>query len=304
MEMLVTNNDEMSTLKYYALALITIIFWASAFVGIRYGIEEYHPGSLALLRYLVASACMLIVYPLIPNKTRLSKKEIGIAILCGILGIALYNITLNYGEIILPAAIASFTIAQSPVLTCLLAMIFLKERLRPIGYIGMAISFVGVCIIALIAQGADPSTVNSISLHNGLMLVIAAVFCMSLYSVLQKPLLHRVNPLQFVCYAIWAGTAVLLIYSKQMITDVQHAHLAITFTIVYMGVVPGCIAYLLWSYMLSKTQVTRVCCLLYIIPIATIFLGWIFLKEMPQPLALAGGFVALIGAYLVSRCVK
>ena len=37
------------------IALITVAIWGSAFVGIRVGIKAYSPGSLALLRYLVAS---------------------------------------------------------------------------------------------------------------------------------------------------------------------------------------------------------------------------------------------------------
>jgi hypothetical protein len=33
----------------------TLLLWSSAFVGIRYAVRHYPPGSLALLRFLVAS---------------------------------------------------------------------------------------------------------------------------------------------------------------------------------------------------------------------------------------------------------
>ena len=39
-----------------ASAAITIIFWGSAFAGIRAGLHSYSPAHLALLRFLAASA--------------------------------------------------------------------------------------------------------------------------------------------------------------------------------------------------------------------------------------------------------
>ena len=56
----------MKTLSANAKAGINLTFcvvlWASAFVGIRIGLKGYSPGSLALLRYLIASASMIFIY--------------------------------------------------------------------------------------------------------------------------------------------------------------------------------------------------------------------------------------------------
>ena len=56
---------------------ITVALWASAFVGIRAGLESYTPGSLAALRFLVASFCMLILYMRLPNRNRISWRDKG-----------------------------------------------------------------------------------------------------------------------------------------------------------------------------------------------------------------------------------
>ena len=37
---------------------VTLVFWASAFAGIRAGLKAYAPGELALLRFLVASTVL------------------------------------------------------------------------------------------------------------------------------------------------------------------------------------------------------------------------------------------------------
>lgn len=41
-------------------ALLTLLFWASAFAAIRAGLEGLEPGHLVLLRFLVAGALLLL----------------------------------------------------------------------------------------------------------------------------------------------------------------------------------------------------------------------------------------------------
>jgi len=43
---------------------VTLIFWASAFAGIRVGLKAYSPENLVLLRFLTASI-VLLVYAII-----------------------------------------------------------------------------------------------------------------------------------------------------------------------------------------------------------------------------------------------
>jgi uncharacterized membrane protein len=68
--------------------------------------------------------------------------------LCGLAGIALYNITLNTGQQTVAAGAASFIVNSAPILTALLALVFLKERFTVWGWIGTVISFGGIALIA------------------------------------------------------------------------------------------------------------------------------------------------------------
>ena len=40
---------------------ITLLFWDSAFVGIRAALDSYSPGHLAVFRYLIASFVLLVI---------------------------------------------------------------------------------------------------------------------------------------------------------------------------------------------------------------------------------------------------
>jgi drug/metabolite transporter (DMT)-like permease len=49
------------TLPGAAAALITVVFWGSAFAGIRAGLHSYSPTHLALLRFISASAALALL---------------------------------------------------------------------------------------------------------------------------------------------------------------------------------------------------------------------------------------------------
>src|SRR3990167_3939494 len=278
------------------LLFFVIIIWASAFVGIRYSLHNFHPGSLALLRYLTASVCMLVFYkrPAV-KKIKVGKKDIPIIFFCGTLGISIYNVALNYSEISVSASTASFIIAQMPVLTIVFAIIFLREKSSYSTWIGMIASFIGTFLIAISHPLAN------FSYHIGLFLAILATLASTFYNILQVPLLKKLSPIQFASYAIWSGTLVLLIFSRELIYDLQTATLSSIFTVIYLGIFPGAIGYLIWSYVLSKMPASKALSGLYLSPLMTTLLGWLLIDEVPHWLAILGGIISLFGAYVVNR---
>ena len=132
----------MKSLKVKLALLLTLLFWASAFVGIRLGLSAYSPGALALLRFISASLIMILVYYRFPREPAMSWSiRIRIALI-GIGAIGIYNLCLNIGEVTVSAGIASFVIGLMPVLTILLSVFFLKEHLNFYVWIGIGISFI------------------------------------------------------------------------------------------------------------------------------------------------------------------
>jgi drug/metabolite transporter (DMT)-like permease len=67
----------------------------------------------------------------------------------------------------------------------------------------------------------------------------------------------------------------------------------------YLGVFPGAIAYLGWSYVFARGPAARTATLLYLIPVLAIFIAWVWLREVPKVIALIGGAIALAGVFLV-----
>lgn len=284
----------------YCLLVLCVFLWSSAFVGIRFAVGAnhatgYHPGSLAFVRYLVASIALIPFWFSLPNRQKIVPKDWPKLIIIAIVGISAYNVTLNYSEIHLSAAEASFVISQVPVISALLAACFLNEHLTLKPIIGIAISFIGVCIIS-------SDNLGSFDLRFSLLFAIAAALCASLYTILQKPVLGRNNAVQCSILLMWLGTLFLgLVYWHQSWHDLTHASWIATSSVVYLGIFPAAIAYMLWSYVLSHLTATKTSTGFYLVPLFAAFLGWIVLGEAPTLLTLGGGIIALIGAYIVNK---
>src|SRR3990167_5625961 len=116
---------------------LTVLFWASAFVGIKAGLQSYSPGGLALLRFLAASLCMFFIYIRQPIRQTIPLRDVLQILFCGIIGVGFYHIGLNYGEMAVSSGIASFIISLSPLITIILAVIFLNEKINFFGILGM-----------------------------------------------------------------------------------------------------------------------------------------------------------------------
>ncbi len=269
----------------FALA-VSVFSWACAWVSVRAAVAHLSPGHVALGRYLIAS---LVLLPLqLGRRPRLEKRDFGAVIVMGVCGFTLYNLGINAGEKTITAGAAALIASTIPIFTTLGAAIFLGERVSRAAWVGIACGATGVILIALGEKGG-------VGISSGALLVLGASLCAAVYGLLQKRLLSRYQALDLTTWAIWAGTLALLPFGGGLWTEFRAAPLAASLNVAFLGVFPGAIGYVLWSYCLSQLPVARVMSFLYLLPALSIGLGWLFLRELPAPISLAGGALALCG---------
>ena len=272
---------------------ITILLWASSFVAVRAVLPVFTPGHIALFRFLIAS--VLLVVPAIITHIKLpALKDIPVVFLLGFLGIFVYHIAQNYGEITVTAGSAAMIMSSVPIFTAILATLFLAEKLRLWGWLSILVSFLGVYLIALGEK-------EGVKFDWGVIILLLAAISTSAFFVLQKSYLKKYGALHLVTYAIWAGTLLLLIFAPGLVKEIANAPTEATISMIYLGIFPSAIAYFTWSYALSRAPASIVASFIYIQPVLTIVIAWIWLSEMPALISMIGGVSSIGGVFMVNK---
>jgi len=273
--------------SFHIYAIITIVFWAIAYVFTRMALKYFSAYSLGFLRYFIASFILIIV--VIATKMKLPKKfDLKWFVLGGASGFFLYMISFNKGCETVTASTSSVIIATVPIITSLLARFVYKERLKYYQWFAIIISFSGVIVLMLLD--------GIFSINKGLIWLILAAVLLSFYNLMQRKLTRTYSALQASAFSIFIGTIMLSIFSPISLEEVKSAPGIQLFYVVVMGVFSSAIAYLAWSQAFAKSKYTSsVSNYMFITPFLTTLLGLIIAKERPDFSTIIGGIIILIG---------
>lgn len=272
---------------------ITVFGWASAFPAIGAALAGgFGPLELGALRFGIAAIpgalLLLLTRPALPHWREAWRFAFG-----GLVFVALYTALLNIGQQTVPAGAASFIINVNPILTAALAMLLLGERFGRMAWLGTAISFAGVGLIAL-------GKADSLALDTGALFILGAALCTALTSIVQKPLFSRHRPLTVASVNMIVGALALAPFLPAGIAQAQTAGIGALAAALYLAIVPSFIVYGTWAITLSRLPAARATNFLYCVPPLATVMGFVWLGEMPNTLGLIGGALALGGVVLVN----
>lgn len=227
------------------------------------------------------------------GKARVSWSHRAELVLLGMLGIGVYNLALNFDEQSVSAGVASFIIGLMPVTTLILSLFFLAEKasLKMMTSVFMSISGLLLMALAETSHGSSKS---------GMALIFLSTMSGAIYTILLKKYLKIYHPIVVSAWCMWGGTLLLMIFLKDLMTQINGADVEATLAAVYLGIFPAAIAYMCWSYVLNFMQASKASTGLYIIPVFSTVMGYLVLKEQPAVVVLIGGVIALLGALLAS----
>ncbi|QNS07133.1 DMT family transporter [Streptomyces xanthii] len=271
-----------------AAAAVTVVLWASAFVGIRSAGAHYSPGALALGRLLAGAAVLGVICAARREGLPPRSAWRGIAV-SGVLWFGVYMVALNWGEQQVDAGTAALVVNIGPILVALLSSRFLGDPLPPRLLAGMAVSFAGAVAVGLSLSGEGRASVLGV----GLCLIAAVGYACGV--VAQKPALGHASALQVTTFGCLIGAVACLPFTGQLVHDAARAPAGATLGMLYLGVFPTALAFTTWAYALARTTASRMGATTYAVPALVVLMSWAALDEVPGPVTLGGGALCLAG---------
>lgn len=282
--------------RYSSLAvtavLISVLMWASSFTLIKVGLDFLPPIGFAAMRYGIAAVVMVFV--LFYRKPFTSaieefRSDWKLLTFIGIIGLALPNALLNIGLQYTTASLSSIIQASGPVYTLIFAVILLKEGLGMDKIVGSIIAIIGTFL--LIAQnGIDISD----STFLGNVVVLFSSLCYALSGVATKVALEKHHPVDIVGWMLITGSLFLFVVLPLEIGSSFTFNTEVVVILLFLALFPGCLAFILYNYVLKTTEVSQLAFFIYLIPVFATIISYLTLGEsVPLQTILLAGVVIL-----------
>ena len=277
-------------------AIINGVLVGSALVATRFAIDQTTPSMLALLRYVIGLACLLLPASL-AGRPRFAPRDLAPMALLGVAQFGVVVGLLNYALQFIPSARAALLFATFPLLTMLIAALAGYERMTLVKTAGTLVAIGGVALALgdkALSGGGSGGWAGEIA---ALLSALTGAIC----SVLYRLYLRKYKTVSVSAYAMAAAVFFLAVMAA---LDGSLGAGWLVFTpgawgaVLFIGVNSG-IGYYLWLWALSRAAATNVTVFLTLSPVTAAVLGALLLAE-PLPLATVAGIMAVVGGLVLA----
>ncbi|MBH5318349.1 EamA family transporter [Paenibacillus sp. GSMTC-2017] len=291
------NDQNKPKLAYIAVVLNAVIIGFS-FLFTKIALEHANPMDTLTYRFILSFGIMSI--PVVLGKLKLNyrgKSFYKIVLLATMYPLAFFTFQ-SFGLLHATSSEGGILYAVIPVLTLMLASIFLKETTTILQKISIFTSVFGVLFI-FIMKGSNFDLSNIV----GIALLFMSCLVFAAYSVLAKSLLKTYRPAEITYLMLGIGFITFLIISLSSHTTAGTLHQFIapltntTFilSILYLGVLSSLLTALMTNYALSKIDASNVSVFSNLSTIVAMIAGAIFLNETITLYSIIGSLLIIAG---------
>lgn len=298
--MIPPEQEKSALFRCHLSLFFVILIWGSTFVNIKIVLPQIPPITIALLRFIIASVVMGF-FLVITKQPRLKKQDLPIMIITGFTGITAFNVLQNLGLRYAGATDAAILISMSPVFIALLSWLFLKEKISAFQLIGISIAFTGSVLVATNGSLNNTGGFDRLRVY-GDMLILLSSLTWAIFSIYLKKLLTIYPPVTIMTYSTIIGTIFLLPLSfLEYPVNFQAINLAGWLNIIYLGLLASALGNLIWNWALSKVSPVTAGAYLYLSPVVSAVVAFIFLNEIPSVYTITGGIIIILGTFFASK---
>ena len=286
------------TTDYFLLSILALI-WASAFFNIKIATYSYGPITIAFFRILFGA--IPVVFLCFYKKIKIeafSKDWLWFATI-GTINLVIPFFLIAYGVQKVQSNLAAILMASTPLTATVLAHFFTKkEKINFTKIVGILLGFFGIVFLF-----SDNILINNENFFYALMILFGSTFYV-IGGLLTLKISKKKNENVTASILIWGA---LVIFPITMIIEQPWnftPRLDSTISLIYLGIFPTGIAWLLRFQILKKNGLVFQAQVAYLIPIFGVILGYIFLNEIITTKVLLALIAVIVGIYFVRRSIK
>ena len=291
-----TSSATLPRLPLPVLIAAFCLLWASAFAVAKLAIADCPPLLVLTARFLIAGVVVMGAAAIYGAPWNLSRRDVGIFALLGIVNQAACLGLTYVGIQSASSGIVALVVSANPVLTAVLASVFLNERLSWRKVAGLLLGIGGVAFVVenRIAGGLDHPI--------GIALTIAALVSLVSGTILFKKFaptggLWIGNGVQ----SLAAGVAILpFAISSESVADIVPSWRLVV-SLAYLALFVSVFAYVIWFHLLNVSDATVASSYHFLMPPLGLMFGWLLLGEHVAVSDLVGIAPVALGIYLVTR---
>ena len=283
----------------YILLSVLALIWASAFFNIKIATYSYEPLTIAFFRILFGAVpvILLCIYKKIKIEA-FSKDWLWFASI-GIINLVIPFFLIAYGVQKVQSNLAAILMASTPLSATLIAHFFTKyEKMNLTKILGVLIGFFGIILLF-----SENILINNDNFIYALMILFGSTFYV-IGGLLTLKISEKRNENVTASILIWGA---LISFPIALFIEQPwnlSPRLDSTISLIYLGIFPTGIAWLLRFQILKKNGLVFQAQVAYLIPIFGVILGYIFLKELITIKVLLALVAVVIGFYFVRHSIK
>ena len=275
----------MSRTSDLLLTALAPLVWGSTYVVTTELLPAGYPMTTALLRSLPAGLLLLLIVRRLPSGIWWSR-----AFLLGALNFSFFQTMLFISAYRLPGGVAATVGAVQPLIVIALARLFTGNPIRLTAVMAGLLGIAGVALLVLTPRAALDSA--------GIAAGLAGAVSMALGTVLNRHWQPPVSPLTFTAWQLTAGGILLVPVVYVMEPALPALTIENWIGFVWLGLVGGALAYIVWFRGLSRLEASAVSSLGFLSPLMAAIRGWAILGQALSPLQLSGMIVVLFSVWL------
>jgi drug/metabolite transporter (DMT)-like permease len=283
--------------------LAAISIWSLNFTVMKVGIGEISPLAFPVFRFGLGAIVMALVVRRREGSLRFERRDAGLLLVAGVLGITLNQMSVVFALGLTTAANVALLSATQPIFTAVIATLVGDELLGRRHWLAVLLGMIGVALVVEGGAGAPaaPGTRPG-GLPLGELLALAVSLTAAASSVTIRRLLGRYSPYRILALQMIIGTAFLLPVAARSLASEDYAAVGVVGwgALAYSAVLAGIVTNLLYFTGIGRVGASRAAVYQYLQSFLGVLLAVVLLREPLATLQVVGGLV-VVASVVLSR---